>query len=60
VLNYDDLLVREMAEKTPARVFFYGLDPQADLWADNIDGLGLEGIGFELHYRDEVYTSMCP
>lgn len=60
VLNYDDLLVREMAEKTRAHVFYYGLDPQADLWADNIDGLGLDGIRFELHYGGEVLHLHVP
>ena len=60
VLNYDDLLVREMAEKTQAHVFFYGLDSQADLWADNIDGLGLDGIRFELHYGGEVLHLHVP
>jgi UDP-N-acetylmuramoyl-tripeptide--D-alanyl-D-alanine ligase len=60
VLNYDDPLVREMAGETHAHVFFYGLDPQADLWADNIDGLGLDGIRFELHYGGEVLHLHVP
>jgi UDP-N-acetylmuramoyl-tripeptide--D-alanyl-D-alanine ligase len=53
ILNYDDLLVRAMAEKTHARVFFYGMDNVVDLWADNVESLGLEGIRFFLHYRHE-------
>jgi UDP-N-acetylmuramoyl-tripeptide--D-alanyl-D-alanine ligase len=32
ILNYDDPWVRPMAEKTSAHVFYYGLDPKADLW----------------------------
>ncbi len=60
VLNYDDLLVREMGNLTRAHVFYYGLDPKADLWADNIDGLGLDGIRFELHYRGEVLHLHVP
>lgn len=60
VLNYDDPLVREMSNQTQAHIFYYGLDPKADLWADNIDGLGLEGIRFELHYRDEVLHLRVP
>jgi len=32
-----------MGDQTRAHVFYYGLDPKADLWADNIDGLGLDG-----------------
>jgi len=34
ILNYDDERVLAMAAKTSARVFTYGLCPQADLWAD--------------------------
>ena len=41
ILNFDDPWVRKMEEKTKARVFFYGLSPEADLWADQIEGLGL-------------------
>ena len=60
ILNYDDLKVREMADLTSARVFFYGLDPRADLWADKVEGLGLEGIRFQLHYRNEVLHLRVP
>lgn len=60
ILNYDDELVRAMAERTPAQVLFYGLTPEADLWADEIEGLGLEGIRFRLHYREEVFPLKVP
>src|ERR1700752_963461 len=50
ILNFDDPWVRKMEEKTKARVFFYGLSPEAHLWADNVVGLGLDGIRFRLHY----------
>jgi UDP-N-acetylmuramoyl-tripeptide--D-alanyl-D-alanine ligase len=53
ILNYDDPFVRKMAEQTQAHVFFYGLDEGVDLWADNIESLGLEGIRFFLHYQQE-------
>jgi UDP-N-acetylmuramoyl-tripeptide--D-alanyl-D-alanine ligase len=53
ILNYDDEAVRNMAQATQARIFYYGLSPQADLWADSVEGLGLEGIRFWLHYRGE-------
>jgi UDP-N-acetylmuramoyl-tripeptide--D-alanyl-D-alanine ligase len=49
-----------MANLTDARVFYYGLDPQADLWADNVEGLGLEGIRFRLHFRNEVIYLRVP
>ena len=51
ILNYDDPLVRKMAGLSHARVFFYGMDSSVDLWADNVESLGLEGIRFFLHYR---------
>lgn len=60
VLNYDDLNVRGMAERTKARVFYYGLDPAADLWADEVEGLGLEGIRFRLHFRGEILHLRVP
>ncbi len=60
ILNYDDPLVRPMAKDTQARVFYYGLDPQANLWADGVEGLGLEGIRFRLHYHNEVIHMHVP
>lgn len=60
VLNYDDPLVREMAETTRARVFFYGLSPKADLWASGIQGMGLEGVRFRLHYGGETIHLRVP
>jgi UDP-N-acetylmuramoyl-tripeptide--D-alanyl-D-alanine ligase len=60
ILNYDDLLVRQMADQTNARVFFYGLNSEADLWADEIAGLGLEGIRLRLHYQKDTLTLHAP
>ncbi|MGB9673043.1 MAG: UDP-N-acetylmuramoyl-tripeptide--D-alanyl-D-alanine ligase [Anaerolineales bacterium] len=60
ILNYDDAYVRPMAEKTKAKVFYYGLDNQADLWADHIESHGLEGISFRLHYCSEVLYLNVP
>ncbi len=60
ILNYDDLLVREMGSQTQARVLYYGLDPAADLWADNVEGMGLEGIRFRLHYQGETIHLRVP
>jgi UDP-N-acetylmuramoyl-tripeptide--D-alanyl-D-alanine ligase len=60
ILNYDDESVREMADSTRARVFYYGLSPQADLWADRIEGLGLDGIRFRLHHGDETLHVKVP
>jgi UDP-N-acetylmuramoyl-tripeptide--D-alanyl-D-alanine ligase len=60
VLNRDEPLVMDMVEKTQARVFTYGLSPQADLWADQIEGLGLEGVRFALHYQGEAVHVRVP
>lgn len=60
ILNYDDPWVRGMAAETRARIFFYGLDSQADLWADRVEGLGLDGIRFRLHYGHEVLHVRVP
>jgi len=60
VLNYDDPLVRPMAAQTRAKVFYYGLDSRADLWADEITSQGLEGIEFRLHYKQDEMTLRLP
>ncbi|GAB4494811.1 MAG: UDP-N-acetylmuramoyl-tripeptide--D-alanyl-D-alanine ligase [Anaerolineales bacterium] len=60
VLNHDDPWVRWMANKTSARIFYYGLTPEAHLWADRVEGLGLEGIRFRMHYRDDVLHVRIP
>ena len=60
ILNFDDPWVRQMEEKTKARVFFYGLSSEADLWADKVEGLGLDGIRFRLHYQGESLTVKIP
>jgi len=60
ILNFDDPWVRKMEEKTKARVFFYGLSPEANLWADHVVGLGLEGIRFRLHYQGETLHVKIP
>ncbi len=51
ILNWDDPWVRKMAEISPAPVFKYGLGPEADLWADQIESYGLAGIRFRFHFR---------
>jgi UDP-N-acetylmuramoyl-tripeptide--D-alanyl-D-alanine ligase len=60
ILNADEPLVLGMRNRTRARVFTYGLDPAADLWADNIESRGLDGIFFHLHYRHETLHVRVP
>lgn len=60
VLNRDDDRVMGMVNSTRARIFTYGLNPQADLWADEIESMGLDGIRFTLHYQGEALTVRVP
>jgi UDP-N-acetylmuramoyl-tripeptide--D-alanyl-D-alanine ligase len=60
VLNCDDTIVTGMAQKTQAQVFTFGLDPSADVWANEVTSEGLEGIRFRLHYRREVLQVRVP
>lgn len=60
ILNIDDPLVMAMAAHTRARVFTYGLSPEADLWADQINSEGLEGVRFVLHHGDETIHVKVP
>ena len=60
ILNADDPLVLAMAGLTRARVFTYGLNPEAHLWADEIESYGLEGIRFRCHYDGEAFHVQLP
>ncbi|MGZ6346283.1 MAG: UDP-N-acetylmuramoyl-tripeptide--D-alanyl-D-alanine ligase [Anaerolineales bacterium] len=60
ILNKDDPWVRKMADISLAKVFFYGLDPASDLWADELESFGLEGIRFQLHYNQETMRVNVP
>lgn len=60
ILNYDNPFTRAMAGRSRARVFYYGLDSAAHLWADQIESFGLEGIRFRMHYGREVLHVHAP
>ena len=60
ILNKDDAHVMSMADHTQASVFTYGLSNTADLWADNIRSMGLNGVRFTLHYQDEAMIVQVP
>jgi UDP-N-acetylmuramoyl-tripeptide--D-alanyl-D-alanine ligase len=49
-----------MAAKTSARVFTYGLSPEADLWADQIESRGLEGVRFRLNFGEDTAHAGVP
>jgi len=60
VLNTDDPYVIAMRAVAPGRVFTYGLDPGADLWADEIESRGLAGVQFTLHTGSERLRIRLP
>jgi UDP-N-acetylmuramoyl-tripeptide--D-alanyl-D-alanine ligase len=60
ILNGDDARVIAMKQQTRARGFCYGLNPACDLWADQIESFGLEGIAFVAHYRGEALHVRVP
>lgn len=60
ILNYDDPFVRPMDKETQANVIYYGLSPEADVWADNIQGKGLNGISFSIHHQENTFHVQVP
>ena len=60
VLNADDARVRRMAARTAARSVTYGFAPDADVRAEAIVSLGLEGMAFEILARGERRTVRVP
>ncbi len=60
ILNDDDERVRAMAPLSKARVLTYGLTPRADIWADEIESFGLDGISFKVHQGDESFPMRVP
>src|SRR3989344_936967 len=56
VLNFDDLAVFEMKERTKAKVFTYGFGEGANIKISNFEFLisneGPEGVGFKVDYND--------
>lgn len=61
ILNHDDENVQEMAQKTKAKVLWYGIEKrptyaeasagECDFWADDIK-VGFEGTSFNLYYKN--------
>lgn len=60
ILNLDDPFISKMGARTRARVFTYGTTPQADLWAEDIQGFGLDGVQCTLRYAGESHTVQVP
>lgn len=60
VLNGDDERVRAMADKTSARVVFYGLGPGNHVRADSVTTDGLKGTAFWLSIEDDRFFVKVP
>jgi UDP-N-acetylmuramoyl-tripeptide--D-alanyl-D-alanine ligase len=60
ILNMDDPWIVKMQTLTKARVFFYGLNHAAELWADHIVSDGLKGLNFHLHYHGDTFITHAP
>ena len=60
ILNYDDPLVRPMKSRTKARIFYYGMTSASDLWGDNVESMGLEGLRLRLHFKNETLHIRVP
>jgi UDP-N-acetylmuramoyl-tripeptide--D-alanyl-D-alanine ligase len=61
VLNGDDERVRAMGELTPAeRMLYYGLDRHNELWADEIETYGLEGLRLRVHFAGQAVYMRLP
>jgi UDP-N-acetylmuramoyl-tripeptide--D-alanyl-D-alanine ligase len=60
VLASDCPVEQKASAQITAQPFFYGLDPEADLWADEIESQGSEGILFWMHYRSESIHVRVP
>ena len=61
ILNADDPRVAGMAPRTNANIVTYGLAPEADVRAEDIESHGLAGVSFALLHGDErvqVYTHL--
>lgn len=48
ILNGDDFRVRAMADESPAPAIFYGLAPDCEVRAKDVESHGLDGISFTL------------
>ncbi len=60
LLNADEPHINTLTLNATNPVFSYGLSPQADLWADEIESQGVEGIRFRIHSHDESLYLRVP
>jgi UDP-N-acetylmuramoyl-tripeptide--D-alanyl-D-alanine ligase len=64
VLNYDDELVKVMAEKVKCDVMYFGYDENADIYSIDLkhhgEGLGIKGIGFKIAKGGSAVPVLLP
>ena len=61
ILNGDDERVSAMASKAEAkRVFFYGMQPGNELWADDVHTYGLRGLRMQFHFQGQSVHARLP
>jgi UDP-N-acetylmuramoyl-tripeptide--D-alanyl-D-alanine ligase len=60
ILNADEPIVMAMRDKASSRIFTYGLNSSADLWASDVHSMGLNGIRFKVHYDGDTLHVRVP
>ncbi len=60
ILNGDDPRVRAMAALTQARVRTFGLQPGNDVWANEVETHGLDGLALRFHAGGESVCAELP
>jgi len=60
ILNGDDPRVRAMASHCRCRVLFYGLSPDCEIRAEDVESHGLKGISFRLQLHGERHHIRVP
>lgn len=59
ILNWDDVNVRKMESMTKANVLHYGLSPESDFWASDIE-VDFSGTSFVIHHKAEKIPVKTP
>jgi len=59
ILNQDDPRVRAMSTRTAAQVLTYGLSPQAELWADQVQ-TSTNGTSLHVHWQGYTMRLFIP
>ncbi len=60
ILNGDDALLGKIADVHGIRPVFYGLSPEEDVWADEIEAAGLAGSSCRIHAGGESVKVFVP